>query len=117
VATTTFEHGPTDVTAQALRITASDARMVLGCLYQPELMVLLCGLQKYQAVAIAVAALSADHDQLAAALPNAPRLRQHFFQLSVADRLLVLRDDLVAEHHDVRDCAGDQEQIVRQIYL
>jgi ABC-type branched-subunit amino acid transport system ATPase component len=37
--------------------------------------------------------------------------------LSVADRILVLRDGLVAEHHDVRDDAVDEEQIVRQIYL
>jgi branched-chain amino acid transport system ATP-binding protein len=37
--------------------------------------------------------------------------------LSVADRILVLRDGLVAEHHDLRDAAGDEEQIVREIYL
>jgi branched-chain amino acid transport system ATP-binding protein len=37
--------------------------------------------------------------------------------LSVADRILVLRDGLVAEHHEVRDGAVDEEQIVRQIYL
>jgi len=37
--------------------------------------------------------------------------------MSVADRILVLRDGLVAEHHDVRGGVGDEEQIVRQIYL
>ncbi len=37
--------------------------------------------------------------------------------LSIADRILVLRDGLVAEHHDVRDRVVDEEQIVRQIYL
>jgi branched-chain amino acid transport system ATP-binding protein len=37
--------------------------------------------------------------------------------LTVADRILVLRDGLVAEHHDVHDRAVDEEQIVRQIYL
>ena len=37
--------------------------------------------------------------------------------MSVADRILVLRDGLVAEHHDVRGGASDEEQIVRQIYL
>jgi branched-chain amino acid transport system ATP-binding protein len=37
--------------------------------------------------------------------------------LSVADRILVLRDGLVAEQHDVRDRAGEEEQIVREIYL
>ncbi len=34
--------------------------------------------------------------------------------LSIADRILVLRDGLVAEHHDVRDRAVDEERIVRQ---
>ena len=37
--------------------------------------------------------------------------------MSVADRILVLRDGQVAEHHDVHDPAVDEEQIVRQIYL
>jgi branched-chain amino acid transport system ATP-binding protein len=37
--------------------------------------------------------------------------------LSVADRILVLRDGLVAEHHDVHNGTIDEEQIVRQIYL
>jgi branched-chain amino acid transport system ATP-binding protein len=37
--------------------------------------------------------------------------------LSVADRILVLRDGLVAEHHDLRAGSGDEEQIVREIYL
>ena len=37
--------------------------------------------------------------------------------LSVADRILVLRDGLVTEHHDVHDRTVDEEEIVRQIYL
>lgn len=37
--------------------------------------------------------------------------------LSVADRVLVLRDGLVAERHDMRNRAANEEQIVRQIYL
>lgn len=37
--------------------------------------------------------------------------------LSVADRILVLRDGLVTKHHDVHHRAVDEEQIVRQIYL
>jgi branched-chain amino acid transport system ATP-binding protein len=37
--------------------------------------------------------------------------------LSVADRILVLRDGVVAGQHDVRGGAGDEEQIVREIYL
>jgi branched-chain amino acid transport system ATP-binding protein len=37
--------------------------------------------------------------------------------LSVADRIVVLRDGRVTEHHHVKDIAGDEEEIVRQIYL
>jgi branched-chain amino acid transport system ATP-binding protein len=37
--------------------------------------------------------------------------------MSVADRILVLRDGSISERHDVRDLAGDEEEIVRQIYL
>jgi branched-chain amino acid transport system ATP-binding protein len=37
--------------------------------------------------------------------------------LAVANRILVLRDGLVAERHEVGDRAVDEEQIVRQIYL
>jgi branched-chain amino acid transport system ATP-binding protein len=37
--------------------------------------------------------------------------------LSVADRILVLRDGLVIEHQDLRGARFDEEQIVRQIYL
>jgi branched-chain amino acid transport system ATP-binding protein len=37
--------------------------------------------------------------------------------LSTADRILVLRDGVVAEQHDVRNGAINEEQIVRQIYL
>jgi hypothetical protein len=74
----------------------------MGCLYQPELIALLRDLQKYQVVA---------------AFPNDARLRQHFFQLSVGDRIPVLRGGLAAEHHDVRDYAGEEERIVREIYL
>jgi branched-chain amino acid transport system ATP-binding protein len=37
--------------------------------------------------------------------------------LSVADRILVLRDGVVIEQQDVRGGSTDEEQIVRQIYL
>jgi branched-chain amino acid transport system ATP-binding protein len=37
--------------------------------------------------------------------------------MSVADRILVLRDGVVSEHHQVKDIAGDEERIVREIYL
>jgi branched-chain amino acid transport system ATP-binding protein len=37
--------------------------------------------------------------------------------LAVADRVLVLRDGTVAEHHNLNDGDIDEERIVRQIYL
>lgn len=80
VATTTMEHGATDATAQALQIKASGAQAVMACLYQPELVVLLRELQKYQVNAIVLAALGADFDQVLAAFPNHDWLKQHFFQ-------------------------------------
>ena len=80
VATTVLEHGATDATAQALQIKASGAQSVMGCLYQPELVVLLRELQKYQVGTIVVAALGADFDQVVAAFPNHDWLKGHFFQ-------------------------------------
>jgi branched-chain amino acid transport system substrate-binding protein len=80
VATTVMEHGATDGTAQALQIKASGAQAVMGCLYQPELVVLLREMQKYQVSAITVGALGADFNQVVAAFPNRDWLKQHFFQ-------------------------------------
>jgi branched-chain amino acid transport system substrate-binding protein len=80
VATTILEHGATDATAQALQIKASGAQAVMGCLYQPELIVLLRDLQKYQIDTTVVAALGADFDQVVAAFPNRDWLKGHFFQ-------------------------------------
>jgi branched-chain amino acid transport system substrate-binding protein len=80
VATTVMEHGATDGTAQALQIKASGAQAVMGCLYQPELVVLLRELQKYQIGVITVGALGADFNQVVAAFPNRDWLKQHFFQ-------------------------------------
>lgn len=80
VATTVLEHGGTDATAQALQIKASGAQAVMGCLYQPELVVLLRDLQKYQINTVVVGALGADFDQVLAAIPNHDWLKQHFFQ-------------------------------------
>ncbi len=80
VATTTLEHGATDATAQALQIKASDAQAVMGCLYQPELVVLLRDLQKYQVNTVVMGALGADFDQVLAAFPSHDWLQGHFFQ-------------------------------------
>jgi len=80
VATTVLEHGATDGTAQALQIKASGAQAVMGCLYQPELVVLLRDLEKYQVNTVVVAALGADFDQVMAAFPSHDWVKQHFFQ-------------------------------------
>ena len=73
VATTILEHGATDATAQTLQIKASGAQAVMGCLYQPELIVMLRDLQKYQMDAVVVGALGADFDQVVAGISQ-PRL-------------------------------------------
>ncbi len=80
VATTALEHGATDSTAQSLQIKASGAQAVMACLYQPELIVLLRDLQKYQIDTIVVGALGADFDQVIQAFPNKDYLKQRFFQ-------------------------------------
>ena len=80
VATTALEHGATDGTAQALQIKASGAQAVMACLYQPELIVLLRELQKFQINVIVLGALGADFDQVVQAFPNHDYLNQRFFQ-------------------------------------
>ena len=70
VATTALEHGATDGTAQALQIKASGAQAVMACLYQPELIVLLRELQKFQINVIVLGALGADFNQVMQAFPN-----------------------------------------------
>ena len=78
VATTALEHGATDGTAQALQIKASGAQAVMACLYQPELIVLLRELQKFQINVIVLGALGADFDQVIQAFPE-PRLPEPAF--------------------------------------
>ena len=80
VANTALEHGATDATAQALQIKASGAKAVMACLYQPELIVLLRELQKYQIDTIVLGALGADFNQVIQAFPNRDYLKQRFFQ-------------------------------------
>jgi branched-chain amino acid transport system substrate-binding protein len=79
VATTALEHGATDGTAQALQIK-SGAQAVMACLYQPELIVLLRELQKFQINVIVLGALGADFDQVVQAFPSHDYLNQRFFQ-------------------------------------
>jgi len=80
VATTALERGATDATAQVLQIKASGAQAVMGCLYQPELVVFLRDMQKFAVDALTLGALGADFDQVLAAIPDHSYLKQHFFQ-------------------------------------
>ncbi len=68
VATTVMERGATDATAQALRIRASGAQAVMGCLYQQELVIFIRAMHKFRVPAIIVGALGADFEQTVAAV-------------------------------------------------
>lgn len=80
VAVTTMERGATDATPQALRIKASGAQAVMGCLYQPELVIFLRDMQKFNVDTIILGALGADFDQIMTAIPDHAYLQQRFFQ-------------------------------------
>jgi branched-chain amino acid transport system substrate-binding protein len=80
VATTTMESGATDATAQVLRIKAAGAQAVMGCLYQPELIVFLRAMHQYGVKIPVMGALGADFDQVVHAIGNTDALRQIFFQ-------------------------------------
>jgi branched-chain amino acid transport system substrate-binding protein len=80
VLTTAMERGSTDATAQALQIKSSGAQAVMGCLYQPELVILLRDMQKYGVDAIVLGALGADFNQTVQQVNNLAAVRQKFFQ-------------------------------------
>jgi branched-chain amino acid transport system substrate-binding protein len=80
VLTTAMERGSTDATAQALQIKASGAQAVMGCLYQPELVILLRDMQKYGVDAIVLGALGADFNQTVQQVNNPAAVKQRFFQ-------------------------------------
>jgi branched-chain amino acid transport system substrate-binding protein len=80
VLTTAMERGSTDATAQALQIKQSGAQAVMGCLYQPELVILLRDMQKYSVDAIVLGALGADFDQTIQQVNNPAAVKQRFFQ-------------------------------------
>ena len=61
---TAMERGSTDATAQVLQIKAAGVDGVLGCLYQPELVVLLKDAHKYQLGLPVIGALGADFGQV-----------------------------------------------------
>jgi branched-chain amino acid transport system substrate-binding protein len=80
VLTTAMERGSTDATAQALQIKQSGAQAVMGCLYQPELVILLRDLQKYGVDTIVLGALGADFNQTVQQVNNPAAVRERFFQ-------------------------------------
>ncbi len=80
VLTTSMERGSTDATAQALQIKASGAQAVMGCLYQPELVILLRDLKKYGVDVIVLGALGADFNQTVQQVNDPAAVRGRFFQ-------------------------------------
>ena len=77
---TSMERGSTDATAQVLQIKASGAHAVLGCLYQPELVILIRDMHKYKVDVPIVGALGADFNQVVQQVGNLDAVKQKFFQ-------------------------------------
>lgn len=75
-----MERGSTDATAQVLQIKASGAQAVLGCLYQPELVILLRDMHKYGVDLPVVGALGADFEQTVQQVHDMAAVEQRFFQ-------------------------------------
>jgi branched-chain amino acid transport system substrate-binding protein len=80
VLSTAMERGSTDATAQVLQIKASGAQAVMGCLYQPELVILLRDMRKYGVDAIVLGALGADFNQTVQQVNDLSAVKQKFFQ-------------------------------------
>jgi branched-chain amino acid transport system substrate-binding protein len=77
---TAMERGSTDATAQVLLIKAQNVDGVLGCLYQPELVVLLKDAHKYKLGAPIIGALGADFGQVVQQVGNPEAVNGIFFQ-------------------------------------
>jgi branched-chain amino acid transport system substrate-binding protein len=75
-----LERGSTDATAQALQVKASGAQAVMGCLYQPELVILLRDLGKFGVKVPVLGALGADFEQTVAQVNDLEAVKQIFFQ-------------------------------------
>jgi branched-chain amino acid transport system substrate-binding protein len=75
-----LERGATDATAQALQIKTSGAQAVMGCLYQPELVILLRDMNKFGIAIPVLGALGADFEQTVAQVGNPAAVNQIFFQ-------------------------------------
>ena len=77
---TAMERGSTDATAQVLQIKAKGVDGVLGCLYQPELVVLLKDAHKYKLGLPVIGALGADFGQVVEQVGNPEAVNGVFFQ-------------------------------------
>lgn len=77
---TAMERGSTDATAQVLQIKSRNVDGVLGCLYQPELVVLLKDAHKYQLGVPIIGALGADFGQTVEQVGNPEAVNGIFFQ-------------------------------------
>ena len=77
---TAMERGSTDATAQVLQIKSQGVDGVLGCLYQPELVVLLRDAHKYQLGVPVIGALGADFGQVVQQVGNPDAVNGVFFQ-------------------------------------
>ncbi|MBV9521663.1 MAG: ABC transporter substrate-binding protein [Alphaproteobacteria bacterium] len=75
-----MENGSTDATAQVLQIKASGAQAVLGCLYQPELVVLLRDLKKYGVDVPVIGALGADFERTIQQVHDMSAVKGRFYQ-------------------------------------
>ena len=78
--TTAMERGSTDATAQVLQIKASGAQAVLGCLYQPELVILIREMHKYGVDIPVIGALGADFEQVIHQVNDMAAVKGIFFQ-------------------------------------
>ena len=77
---TAMERGSTDATAQVLQIKSAGVDGVLGCLYQPELVVLLKDAHKYKLGVPIIGALGADFGQVVQQVGNPDAVNGVFFQ-------------------------------------
>jgi branched-chain amino acid transport system substrate-binding protein len=77
---TVLERGGTDATAQVLQIRSAGAQAVMGCLYQPELVILLREMHKFGVKVPVVGALGADFEGTIQQVGDPDAVRQVFFQ-------------------------------------
>jgi branched-chain amino acid transport system substrate-binding protein len=75
-----MERGSTDASAQVLQIKARGAEAVLGCLYQPELVILIRDMHKFGVNVPIVGALGADFNKTVQSVDNLDAVKGKFFQ-------------------------------------